>query len=106
MNKHLLSKLRSRGVLIQLELTVAAVDAGIHRKTLGSGATGTYDLGTSTLITSNKKMEDILKILSSLEDSQILRKGVTNNWKWNERTKGCISCYVIRCKFVGQYDGR
>ena len=50
-------------VLVPLGLTVAAsaADAGIHKKILGSG----YN---TTLIISNDKMEDILKIVRSLED--------------------------------------
>ena len=42
---------------------------GIHRKILGSGNT--------TLIISNDKMEDIIKIIKSLEDCGLLLKGVT-----------------------------
>ena len=42
---------------------------GIHKKILGSGNT--------TLIISNYKMEDIIKIIKSLEDCGLLLKGVT-----------------------------
>ena len=42
---------------------------GIHKKILGSGNT--------TLIISNDKMEDIIKIIKSLEDCGLLLKGVT-----------------------------
>ena len=41
----------------------------IHKKILGSGNT--------TLIISNDKMEDIIKIIKSLEDCGLLLKGVT-----------------------------
>ena len=59
-------------VLVPLGLTVAAsaADAGIHKKILGSG----YN---TTLIISNDKMEEILKIVRSLEDSGLLLKRVT-----------------------------
>ena len=50
-----------KSVLIPLGLTAAA-DAGIHKKILGSGH-------NTTLIISNDKMNDILKIVKSLEDS-------------------------------------
>ena len=61
----------AKSVLIHLGLTAAAstADAGIHRKILGSG--------TTTLIISNNEMEDIIKIVKSLEDSGLLLKGVT-----------------------------
>ena len=51
----------AKSVLIPLGLTAAAsaADAGIHKKILGSGNT--------TLIISNNEMEDIIKIIKSLE---------------------------------------
>ena len=57
-------------VLIQLGLTAAAsaADAGIHKKLLGSG--------TTTLIIPNYEMEDIMRIVKSLEVSGLLLKGV------------------------------
>ena len=61
----------AKSVLIPLGLTAAAsaADMGIHKKILGSGNT--------TLIISNDKMEDIIKIIKSLEDCGLLLKGVT-----------------------------
>ena len=60
-------------VLVPLELTVAAsaANAGTHKKILGSGHNNT------TLIISNDEMDDILKIVKSLEDSAVLLKVVT-----------------------------
>ena len=46
----------------------SATDADIHRKMFGSGFT--------PLITSNEEMEDIMKIIKSLEDSGLLIKSV------------------------------
>ena len=37
--------------------------------------------GTTILIISNEKMNDIIKIVQGLEDSNILRKGVTKTTK-------------------------
>ena len=37
--------------------------------------------GTTTLIISNEEMNDILKIVQALEDSNILLRGVTNTIK-------------------------
>ena len=61
----------AKSILIPLGLTAAAsaADAGIHKKILGSGNT--------TLIISNNEMEDIIKIVKSLEDSGLLLKEVT-----------------------------
>ena len=60
-----------KSVLIPLGLTAAAsaADAGIHKKILGSGNT--------TLIISNEEINDIMKIVQALEDSNVLLKGVT-----------------------------
>ena len=62
----------AKSVLIPLGLTPAAsaADAGIHKKIIGSG-------NMTTLITSNNEIEDIIKIVKSLEDSGLLLKGVT-----------------------------
>ena len=64
-----------KSVLIPLGLTaaVSAADAGIHKKILGSGNT--------TLIISNEEMNDVIKIVQALEDSNVLLKGVTETVK-------------------------
>ena len=61
----------AKNVLAPLELsaTMSAMDGSIKKKMLGSGAT--------TLIISNDEMDDILKIVKSLEDSGVLLKGVS-----------------------------
>ena len=72
--KNVITRL-TKSVLIPLGLTAAALaaDAGIHKKILGSGNT--------TLIISNKDMEDLIKIVKSLEDSGLLLNGVTESVK-------------------------
>ena len=59
----------AKSILIPLELTAAAsaADTGIHKKILGSG-------NTTTLILSNHEMEDIIKIVKSLEDSGLKKE--------------------------------
>ena len=59
---------------VPLGLTAAAsaADAGIHKKVLGSGPNN-----NATLIISNDEMDDILKVVKSLEDSGVLLKGVS-----------------------------
>ena len=61
----------AKNVLAPLGLTAAmsAVDGSIKKKMLGSG--------TTTLIISNDEMNDIIKIVKSLEDSGVLLKGVS-----------------------------
>ena len=63
----------AKSVLVPLGLTAAtsAADAGIHKKILGSRST--------TLIVSNQDMEDLIKMVKSLEDSGLLLKGVTES---------------------------
>ena len=62
-------KLLSKSVLILLELTVAAsaTDAAIHKKMFGCGT--------------NEEMNDVMKIIKSLEESGLLIKGVKNEAK-------------------------
>ena len=62
----------AKSVLIPLGLTAAAsaADAGIHKKILGP-----------TLIISNDKIEDIIKIVKSLEDSSFLLEGLLKQFK-------------------------
>ena len=66
-------KTLAKSVLIPLGLTAAAsaADAGIHKKILGSPHSNT------TLIISNDEMDEILKIVESLENSVVLLKGVS-----------------------------
>ena len=58
-------------VLAPLGITAAdsAIDAGIQKKIHSSG--------TTTFIISNEEMNDIMKIVQALEDSNILLKGFT-----------------------------
>ena len=67
--------LAKKNVLAPLGITAAAsaIDAGIQKKTHGSG--------TTTLIISNKGTNDIMKIVQALRDSNILLKGVTKTIK-------------------------
>ena len=61
----------ARNVLAPLGISAAmsAIDGSIKKKMLGSGVT--------TLIISNDEMNDILKIVKSLENSGLLLKGVS-----------------------------
>ena len=64
----------AKSVSVPLGLTAAAsaADAGIHKKILGSGrchSSSSASHNARTLIISNDEIEDIIKIVKSLEDS-------------------------------------
>ena len=71
-------------VLISLELTAAtsAADAGKHKKILGSG-----NNNNTILIIPNDEMKDIIKIVKSLVDSDLLLKGVSETVQNEARGK-------------------
>ena len=71
----------AKNVLAPLGITAAAsaIDAGIQKKIYGSG--------TTTLIISNEEMNDIMKIVLALGDSNILLKGVTKTTKNKTKQK-------------------
>ena len=81
----------AKNILAPLGVTaaVSAIDAGIQKKIHGSG--------TTTLIISNEEMNDIIKVIQSLEDSNTLLKLVTNTIK-NEakKQKGRFLIIAIR----------
>ena len=68
----------AKNVLAPLGITAAAsaIDAGIQKKIHGSGRPS-----STTLIISNKEIKDIMKIIQTLEESNILLKGVTKTIK-------------------------
>ena len=86
-------------VLASLGLTAAmsAIDAGSQKKIHGSGAT--------TLIISNEEMNDIIKIIQALADSNILLKEVTKTIKdeTKEQEGGFLSMLLstLRASLLG-----
>ena len=73
--KSIIKSLAKR-VLVPLGLTAAAsfADAGIHKKILGPGH-------NTTLIISNDEMQDLLEIVKYLENSGLLKKGISEKIK-------------------------
>ena len=61
----------AKSILIQLGLTAAslAIDTAIHKKMFG--------WSTTTLMISNEEINDVMKIVKSLEESDLLRKSVS-----------------------------
>ena len=78
----------AKSVLIPLGLTAAAsaTDAAIHKEMFGSGHLSDLATRNTTLIISNEEMNDIMKIIKSLEESGILIKEVSETIK-NEAKK-------------------
>ena len=72
--------------MLGLTAAASATDAAISKKILGSG-------NHTTLIISNNDMQDLLKIVKSLEDSGILLNGITETVKKEvkERKGGFLS---------------
>ena len=71
----------AKSVLLPLGLSTGTLvaDAAIQNKVYGSG--------TTALIISNKEMEDIMKIVKSLEESGLLIEGVSETIKNEAREK-------------------
>ena len=78
-----------KNILAPLGITAVASanDAGIRKKIHGSG--------TTTLIISNKEMNDIMKIVQNLEDSNIFLKGVTKTITKEKKIKTSILKHVV-----------
>ena len=82
----------AKNILAPLGVTAAAsaIDAGIEKKTHGSE--------TITLTISNEEMNDIMKIIQTLEDSNISLKGITKTIK-NETKKPRMILKNVRRDF-------
>ena len=88
----------AKSVLIPLGLTAAASatdDAAIHKEILGSGRRSSdlascppdLDSRATKLIISSEKINDIIKIVKSLEESGLLIKGVSETITNEEKNK-------------------
>ena len=62
-----------KSVLIPLGLTASAIDAAIQTKVFWPGMT--------TLIISNEEIDDVMNIIRSLGESEILIKGISGTTK-------------------------
>ena len=71
-------------------VAAAATDAAIHKKMFGSSFT--------TLIISNEEMNDIMKIVKSLDEPGLLIKGVreTTENEAKEQKWGFVRIYINR----------
>ena len=96
--KNVIKKL-FKSVLFPLGLTAAAsvADAGIRKKILGSGRnpSDSASHNNTILIILNDEMEDIIKIVKSVEDSGLLSKRVseTIQSEAKEQKEDFLACY-------------
>ena len=90
----------AKTVLIPLRLTAAvasAANAAIHKKMFESGFT--------SLIISNEEMEDIVKIVKSLEDSVLLIKGLSETIKNEVKEQKGVFLGMILCNLSASLLG-
>ena len=74
-------------LLLGLSTGMSVADASMQNKIYGSG--------TTVLIIPNKEMEDIMKIVKSLEESGLLIKGIIETIKnaGKEKKEDFCQCY-------------
>ena len=88
-------KTLAKSVLISLGLTAAAsaIDVAIQKKILGSCIT--------TLMISNEQMDDIMKIIKSLEKPALVIKGVSETIENEEKEqRSRFLGMSLRCWFI------
>ena len=71
---------------LRLTETTTATDTAIHKKMFGSGMHTSYIAKRTTLIISNEEMNDIMKIVKSVEESCLLTNSLSEAIK-NEAKK-------------------
>ena len=84
-------------ILSGLTATASAADEAIHKKVFGSGNT--------TLINSNKEINDIKKIIKSHEESGLLIKCIskTVNYETKGKREDFLECYfIIKLVYLGK----
>ena len=83
----------AKNVLAPLGITAAAsaIFAGIQKKVHGSGRPS-----STNLTISNEEMNEIMKIVQAVEDSNILLKGITKKIKYEtkEQEGGFLSMFL------------
>ena len=74
---------------------MSAADAAIQKKIYRSGRPSDVASRTTALIILNEKMEDIMKIVKSLEESGLLIKGISEAIKKEAKNKkeDFFQCY-------------
>ena len=78
-----IKKFRTTGKPVPLRLTaVSAIDAAVYKKMFGSGPhPSDFDSHMTALIIPNKELNDIMKLVKSLEELSLLIKGARETIK-------------------------
>ena len=78
-----------------LKLLAKATDVAIHKKIFGSGRSLDLALRATTLAISNEEMNDIIKIIKSLEESSL--KVLVKQLKMKQKNKKLdfLECYKV-----------
>ena len=81
-----------KNILAPLGITAAAsaIDAGIQKEIHGSGCPS-----STKLMISNRKMNDIMKIVQALQDANILLKRVNKTIKMKQKKKKRILKHIF-----------
>ena len=81
--------------MVPLGLTAAtpATDAAIQNKIFGSRRPSDLAPRKIALIVSSKEMEDMMKLVKSLEESGLLKKGVTETIRNETKKNGGFVLY-------------
>ena len=81
-----------KNILAPLGITAAAsaIDAGIQKEIHGSGCPSSRNL-----MISNRKMNDIMKIVQALQDANILLKRVNKTIKMKQKNKRRILKHIL-----------
>ena len=91
----------AKNVLIPLWLTAAAsaAHAGIQKNISGSGRRHSFSSTPhdTALMTSNDEMKDIIEIVKSLRDFNLLLKGVSDTFEneFKEQKEYFLVCYLV-----------
>ena len=87
----------AKSVLVLLGLTAAAAaDTAIHKNSFGPTTCPSGLAKQATLIISSEEMNDIMKIVKSLEESDLLIKELVKELKMNQKNKKRISQHVTK----------
>ena len=78
-------------ILLGLSAGVSAADAAIQKKIYGSSCPSDLALCATALIISNEEIEDVMKIVTSLDESILLIKGSNETIK--NKKEDFFQCY-------------
>ena len=87
-------------------ISACAIDGAIQRKMCDKGLLRAGKKGKNALVISNEDVDDIIRIIKSLQNLGIIMNGVSETVKHETtQTKRCVSWYIsnFRCFNVRKY---